>query len=181
MTPEMWIIAAVRVLGALPVLRWAFAGAIIALLVDQSDLFMMNLIELGGVNDYQRFDKLLDQVYLLTFLAVAVRWKPAPRTVAVALYLFRLIGFVAFELTGNRAILLAFPNLFEFWVVFVAAVLRFRPQTTFSRRTILLSLPPLLLIKEFQEYVLHFGRLLDGFTAVQAVEWTWEWITEPFR
>ena len=65
MTQEMLIIAAVRVAGSLPVLRWPLLGGVLALLVDQSDLFMMNLIDLGGVSDYQRFDKYLDQVYML--------------------------------------------------------------------------------------------------------------------
>jgi hypothetical protein len=74
MTTEMWLIAAVRLLGALPVLRWAFVGALVAMAVDQSDLFMMNLIHLGGVSDYQTFDKYLDQAYLLAFLVVAWRW-----------------------------------------------------------------------------------------------------------
>jgi hypothetical protein len=39
---EIVIIGTVRVLGALPVLRWAFVGAIIAILVDTSDIFLMN-------------------------------------------------------------------------------------------------------------------------------------------
>jgi len=89
MTQEMLIIAAVRVAGSLPVLRWPLLGGVLALLVDQSDLFMMNLIDLGGVSDYQRFDKYLDQVYMLAFLAVAVRWEAVPRSLALGLYGYR--------------------------------------------------------------------------------------------
>ena len=126
MTWEMLIIAAVRVLGSLPVLRWPLAGAIIAMLVDLSDLFMMDLIHLGGVKHYQAFDKYLDQVYMLTFLAVALRWQPLPRNIAVALYLHRLVGFVVFEVTESRGLLLLFPNVFEFWFVFVAGLKFFR-------------------------------------------------------
>ena len=77
----MVIIAVARVAGSLPVLRWAFFGAILAILVDFSDLFMMNLIQLGGVTNYQTFDKWIDQVYMLTFLWVAVRqWDGPGRT-----------------------------------------------------------------------------------------------------
>src|SRR5207245_11495995 len=71
MTLEEIIIAVVRILGSLPVLWWPFPGAIIAMVVDLSDLFMMNLIHLGGVRDYQSFDKYLDQVYMATFLIVS--------------------------------------------------------------------------------------------------------------
>lgn len=34
MTLEVFVIAALRIAGSLPVLRWALAGAIIAILVD---------------------------------------------------------------------------------------------------------------------------------------------------
>src|SRR5688572_29474483 len=102
MTDEMWLIAPVRVLGSLPVLRWPFWRRLRAIAVGQSDLFMMDLLDLGGVRDYQAFDKYLDQVYLLAFLAVALRWRGPKRPVAVALYLYRFAGFVAFELTQER-------------------------------------------------------------------------------
>ena len=49
MTAEEMIIAAVRLAGALLVLRWAFAGSLAAIAIDFSDLFLMNLIDLGGV------------------------------------------------------------------------------------------------------------------------------------
>jgi len=117
----MWVIALVRVVGSLAVLRWPFYGAIAAILIDLSDLFLMNLLDLGGVRDYQTFDKALDQVYLAAFLFVAWRWGGMERAVAVALYGFRMLGFLVFEVTGTRDVLLLFPNVFEFWFVFCAA------------------------------------------------------------
>jgi hypothetical protein len=125
MTDEMWLIAAVRLAGSLPVLRWPFWGGLLAIAVDQSDLFMMNLLDLGGVRDYQTFDKYLDQVYLLAFLAVALRWEGPERLVAVALYAYRFLGFLVFELTQSRDVLLFFPNLFESWFLLVAACRQF--------------------------------------------------------
>ena len=76
MTLEEFIIASARIAGSLPVLRWAFAGAVIAILVDFSDLFMMNLLPLGGLRDYQAFDKVVDLVYMVTFLARIHRRTP---------------------------------------------------------------------------------------------------------
>lgn len=180
MTSEMLIIAAVRLLGSLPVLRWAFVGGLIALLTDLSDLFLMNLIDLGGVHGYQRFDKYLDQVYMLTFLIVAWRWKGAPRAVAIGLFAYRMAGFVAFEFTGDRNILLFFPNLFEFWFVFVAGLSHWKPDFKYSRGQVAMWGAGLLAVKLFQEYALHWGRWLDGFTAVEAVEAIWNWLTAPF-
>ena len=191
MTTEMVIIAIVRLLGALPVLRWPFYGGIFALFVDQSDLFLMNTIELGGVRNYQAFDKYLDQAYLVAFLVVALRWHGAARNVAVALYAFRLVGFGVFELTDDRDILLLFPNFFESWFLLVAAAQQFGRREAgplvlrLAKDERVLGVPlPLLLValvalKLFQEYAIHYRRWLDGFTAVEAVEAIWRWLT-PF-
>jgi hypothetical protein len=179
MTTEMWIIATTRIAGSLPVLRWPFYGALVAILVDQSDLFMMNLIHLGGVDDYQTFDKYLDQVYIACVLIVALRWHGLDRNVAVGLYAYRLVGFVVFELTQSRGLLLFFPNLFEFWYLFVAAKQQFDLQDKLRGRTLYLVLGALFCLKMFQEYVLHQARWLDGFTAVEAVEAVWDFLT-PF-
>ncbi len=177
MTLEQLVIGLARVLGSLPVLRWAFVGGIIAVLVDFSDLFMMNLLDLGGLKNYQVFDKWLDQVYMLTFLLVALRWEGPARAIAIALYAWRMVGFVAFELADSRTLLLFFPNLFEFWFLFVASLPHWRPAFRFTRRNILISGGILLALKLFQEYALHVGRWLDGFTAVEAVEAIWRFVT----
>lgn len=183
MTLEVLVIAAVRILGSLPVLRWAFAGALAAILIDLSDLFLMNLLDLGGVPRYQATDKWLDQVYLALFLLAALRWDdPVARCIAVALYLARLAGFAAFEVTGDRWLLVAVPNLFEFWFVFVtgrewwwrrrggvAPPLRGRP--------LVIALVALAMAKIAHEYAIHGARLLDGFTAVEAVRAIWELVT----
>ena len=161
-------------------LRWTFAGAIIAVLVDFSDLFLRNLLDLGGVPDYQRFDKLLDLIYMGLFLVVASGWSGLARSIAVVLFAFRMIGLAAFEIAGERALLLAFPNIFEFWFLYVAARLHWRPGHVISPKEAAAVLPPLCLAKLFQEYALHVGRWLDGFTAVEGVETIWHWATPPF-
>ena len=114
MTLEQIVIGLIRIAGSLPVLRWTLAGAIVAILVDFSDLFWMGFLDLGGLGNYQAFDKWIDIVYMLAFLWVANRWSGIERTVAIGLFGFRMIGFITFELTGARPILLAFPNIFEF-------------------------------------------------------------------
>ena len=177
---QIVIIGAVRVLGSLPVLRWAFVGAIIAILVDTSDIFLMNLLDLGGLGSYQRFDKYADLAYLLTFLAVAWRWQGPARSVAVGLFAYRIVGFVAFEATGQRAVLLFFPNLFEFWFVFVASLPHWNPGFAFTPRRVISTNAVLLVAKEAQEFVLHWGRWPDNFTAVEAVEAIWRWLTPPY-
>ena len=201
MTTEEIIIAIVRVLGSLPVLFFPFPGAIVAVLTDLSDLFLMNLLDEGGVRDYQEFDKWLDQVYMLTFLAVALRWQGTPRTIAVVLYAFRLVGFVAFEVTQDRDLLIFFPNVFELWFIFVAGLKWFgweaEPDRAgalafdergwaglvpyrYTATQLAMVLPVLLAAKLGQEYALHVGKWFDGFTAVEAVEAVWRFLTPPY-
>ncbi len=180
MTTEMWVIAAVRIAGSLPVLRWPLWGAVIAMLFDLSDLFMMNLLHMGGVHGYQSFDKWLDQVYMAAFLIAALRWEAAPRAIAAALYAYRAAGFLAFEATGERALLIAFPNLFEAWYLLVAGVKEFHIDIHRQRPLVITAAAALLALKFFQEYALHIGKWLDGFTAVEAVEGIWDWLRGPF-
>lgn len=177
MTLEVIVIAAVRVLGSLPVLRWPFAGALLAVAVDLSDLFLMNLLDLGGVPDYQGLDKWLDQVYMAAFLVVALRWQGPSRTVAAALYAYRLVGFVVFELTGERAVLLLFPNVFELWFLVVAGAHAIGRKPAWTRTRIAAVGAVLLAIKEAQEWAIHGARLFDEITAVEAVRRIWEWLT----
>jgi hypothetical protein len=181
LTEEQLVIGAVRVIGSLFVLRWAFVGGVIAVLVDFSDLFLMNLLHLGGLKNYQAFDKYLDQVYQLTFLIVALRWHGPARSISVVLYVWRMIGFVLFEITGLRPVLLLFPNLFEFWFLFVASLPHWRPAFRFTNLNVGMVGGLLLALKEFQEYALHGARWLDGFTAVEAVNAIWSWVTAPWR
>ena len=194
MTTEEIIIAVFRVVGSLPVLAFPFPGAILAMLVDLSDLFLMNLLDEGGVSDYQEFDKWLDQVYMVTFLIVALRWQGTPRNIAVGLFAYRLIGFVTFELSQERDVLIFFPNLFEFWFVFVAGAKflrldeRWRGEShlrglvpfRYTRWQLAAVLPVLLSVKLLQEFALHVGRWFDSFTAVEAVEWIWRLLSPPY-
>jgi len=177
MTLEQLVIGLIRVAGSLPVLRWAFAGALIAIVVDFSDLFFMGVLDLGGLRNYQAFDKWLDIVYMLTFLWVANKWTGPDRKIALALFGFRMIGFIGFELTGNRPILLIFPNVFEFWFVFVAMRKHYWPNYEMTRQGIVKWLLVVLVLKLGQEWVLHGGQYLDSFTLFEAVEAIWDFVT----
>jgi hypothetical protein len=176
-TLEVLVIGAVRIVGSLPVLRWPLAGGLLAILVDLSDLLLRDVLDLGGIPDYQSFDKWIDQVYLACFLIVALRWSNPERSIAVALYAFRMIGFVAFEVTGDRAILLAFPNVFELWFLAVAAIHAVRPGFTWRPRTTAALLVLLTAAKELQEWALHGARLFDGISSLEFLDGVRRWLT----
>jgi hypothetical protein len=176
LTLEVLVIGAIRILGSLPVLRWPLAGGILAILVDLSDLLLRDVLDLGGIPDYQSFDKWVDQVYLGAFLVVALRWSGPERAISVGLYLFRLVGFVAFELTGERALLLLFPNVFEPWFLCIAAIHRFRPGFVWHPATTVAVLAVLVAIKEVQEWALHGARLFDSISSLDFLEIVRRWL-----
>ncbi len=190
---EAVVIGLIRVAGSLPVLRWAFVGGLIAVFTDLSDLFLRQAIDLGGLPNYQEWDKWVDQVYIWLFLVVAWRWSGWERTIALWLFGWRLIGFIAFTAGAGREILIFFPHVFEFWFLFVAArphwPLRLRPGwaeqadgTPASLRgaEAIRWLAFLAGLKIFHEYTLHTGRWFDSFSAFEAAEAIWEFVTGPF-
>lgn len=150
--------------------------------VDQSDILLINVLDLGGVKDYQSLDKYLDQVYMLSFLVVALRWEPRPRNIAVGLYGFRMVGFIVFlAASAERETLLYFPNVFEFWFIFVAGVKFFRVDLAYTPLQVAISLVAVTALKVAQEYTLHHLRFFDQFTMLEVIEAIWEIVTWPFR
>jgi hypothetical protein len=176
-TLEVAVIALYRIVGSLPTLKWPLAGGLLAIFVDLTDLYWMNILDLGGIPDYQLFDKLADQVYLAVFLIVALRWTGPERAISVVLYAFRIVGFVLFELSGDRAVLLVFPNIFEFWFLFIAAFHHFRPAMAWTRLQLGAVLVPLIGAKEVQEWALHWARLFDNITFLEALEQIRRWLS----
>jgi hypothetical protein len=177
LTPTFFLIAVVRVLGSLPVLRWPFAGGLLAIFVDLLDLFLLDWLDPLAFVHYQSFDKYLDQVYMLTFLIVALRWEGIERNVAVALYAFRLAGFVVFELTGARMSLVLFPNVFEIWFLVVAGLHASGRKLAWTAPQLIAVLAAALIAKELQEWAIHGARLFDSMSSLTVLGDAWEWLT----
>lgn len=166
----MLVVGAIRVVGSLVVLRWPLAGGLLAVAVDLSDLFLFEALDLGGVDDYQRFDKVVDQVYLAAFALAATRWRGRERTVALGLYAFRMVGFVVYELSGDRLLLLVFPNVFEVWFLLVAALHHRARPVTWTAPRLAAALLACLAVKLVHEWALHAARLFDSIGAFEALE-----------
>lgn len=173
LTATFAAIGLIRILGSLPVLRWPFAGGLLAVLVDLADLVLLDWLDPLAFGQYQAFDKYLDQVYMATFLVVALRWQGTERSVAIALYLYRLLGFVAFELTGERFLLLVFPNVFELWFLIVAALHARGRRPAWTPAQLVAVLGISLAAKELQEWALHGARLFDSLSSLDVLRDLW--------
>ncbi len=166
MTPETLIVVLLRLIIPLSILRWPFFGGLAALIADGLDIVLATLLDLGGLWNYHELDKYLDTYYLTLEVIVAQRWEALERWTATALFIYRVIGVLLFESTGNRLFLFYFPALFENFFLFNAGRLRFVPQYELTPRRLVMWLGILLVPKMIQEYAIHYQRWLDDVVAV---------------
>ncbi|MEO6461649.1 MAG: hypothetical protein ABIP29_01085 [Candidatus Eisenbacteria bacterium] len=168
LTPEEFLAGLLKLLAALPVLRWPLAGALLAIVADGLDVVVMNYVDLGGggIRDYHLFDKLTDLPSLVTFLVVALRWQGTDRAIAVGLFAWRAAGVVLFELTGWRGALIAFPNLFESWFLFVLLRDALGARSAWARGALLGGLAA---FKVAQELLVHGFQVLDRLNLSEVV------------
>ena len=159
------VIAVVLVLRlAVPLLipRFPLPALLASLVVDGVDGGVLSALTDVGVDWYQSFDKALDVYYLaIAYLAVRRNW-PDRFSVAVvaALWYYRLVGVLAFELTGARWLLLVFPNTFEYVVIAVEVVRTRWNPLRISRRALLTTVAVIwVVVKLPQEWWIHVARL----------------------
>jgi hypothetical protein len=161
------IVIALRLLVPLLIFRYNLFGAILAMLLDGVDVILVDLMSIGGFEGhYHTTDKILDSWYLAIELIVALGWdNPWAKWPAVALFAYRAVGVVLFEVTQARIALFIFPNLFENWWLYVVIVAKWWPHLSpASWKSTLVPLFILLVPKMAQEYLLHFA---------EAQPWDW--------
>jgi hypothetical protein len=159
------IVIVLRLVVPLSIFRWPLAGGVASMLIDALDVVIIELLGLGGFSHYAALDKGLD-IYYLSFEAyVALSWEPLAKWTAVALFVYRVIGFVAFEAMQTRALLLVFPNVFENFYLAYLALIRAVPEWRLTPVRLAVLLTVVTLPKLGQEYMLH------------SAEWQpWDWI-----
>lgn len=163
------IVLVVRLLAPLAIFRWPLAGALLAIVADTVDVLMFDVFGFPGFIEYHQIDKILDSYYLAIELIVLQQWSTVPRVTASALFAYRMIGVVVFEVTDERAVLLLFPNVFEWFFLLQLWLLRFRPAYILTPQRAAMWTAVLLVPKLAQEYLLHYSRVLDDYVATDVI------------
>lgn len=158
------IVIIVRLLVPFTIFRWPFWGAVASVIVDALDVVTITFLGLGNFSNYHLMDKMMDMYFLFFMVIVSRKWGKLERNIAWGLFAYRFIGFVAFEVTQIRVLLLIFPNLFEFWWLFVAGRDKYYPKFAINTKKAIIILAILLVPKLAQEIGLHFLELQP---------WTW--------
>ncbi|MGZ8744987.1 MAG: hypothetical protein ACXWXO_18880, partial [Nocardioides sp.] len=111
---------------------------------------------------YQGYDKAMDVYYLaIAYVATMRNWGSIPAyRIGQFLYFYRLVGVVAFELTQTRALLLIFPNTFEyFFIAYEAVRTRWSPLRFLFRWWLTAAALIWIFVKLPQEYWIHVAQL----------------------
>jgi len=161
-----WLVF-VLVIGArlvVPLLigRFPLPAIIASLVIDGVDKSIFQAFTDLDLSNYQSYDKALDVYYLtITYLAVLRNWRDRFSVgVVAALWYYRLVGVLAFEVTGARWLLMAFPNTFEYVVIAIEAVRTRWDARRLSRSAVLwLTAVVWVVVKLPQEWWIHVAQL----------------------
>jgi hypothetical protein len=157
-----WSVVGARVLIPLAIPRFPLPAMLAALVIDGLDQTIFQTFTSLDLTGYQSYDKALDVYYLsIAYVATLRNWTHLDAfVVSRFLYYYRLVGVVAFELTQIRALLLVFPNTFEYFFDFYEAVrIRWDPRRMSRRLVIGAAAFIWIFIKLPQEWWIHVAQL----------------------
>ncbi|HSL75735.1 MAG TPA: hypothetical protein VK867_02235, partial [Candidatus Limnocylindrales bacterium] len=155
-------VIAARVLVPLAIPRFPLPAMLAALVIDGLDQTIFQTFTRLDLEGYQTYDKALDVYYLSIAYTATLRNWTHHTAIAVGrfLYYFRLVGVVLFELTQIRALLLVFPNTFEYlFDLYEAIRARWDPRRLSDRSIIGAAAFIWIVVKLPQEWWIHVAKL----------------------
>ena len=164
MSDELIFLIVVFLRLGIPLLipRFPLPAIVAALVIDAADqtIFQNNTdLNLDG---YQGYDKALDVYYLtIAYLSTIRNWEdPFAFRVGQFLWYYRLMGVLLFEITDVRALLIIFPNTFEYFFIAYEAVRLWWNPSRLDRRQVLVTAGAIwIFIKLPQEWWIHIAQL----------------------
>ncbi|MFN8594546.1 MAG: hypothetical protein U0031_24095 [Thermomicrobiales bacterium] len=156
------VVIAARLLVPLAIPRYPIPAGIAALVIDGVDQTIFQTFTKLPLAGYQSYDKALDIYYLsVEYLATLRNWSVlAAVTMSRFLFYYRLVGVLLFELLHLRALLLFFPNTFEYFFLFYEAVrLRWNPKRLGVTGVLISTFAIWVFIKIPQEYWIHIAQM----------------------
>lgn len=156
------IVIGARLFVPLAIPKYAIPASLAALVIDGVDQTVFQTYTTLPLAGYQSYDKALDIYYLsIQYLSTLRNWgNLAGFAMGRFLYYFRLVGVLLFELLHIRALLLFFPNTFEYFFLFYEAVrLRWNPRRLGAAAIIGAAFAIWVFVKIPQEYWIHIAQL----------------------
>ena len=166
------IVVGLRFLVPLFIPKWPLPAVLACLVLDGID---QSIFQRFGFDPpgYQNYDKAMDLFYLsIAFLSSLQNWTRSSAVgISRFLFFYRMVGVMAFEITGNRTLLLIFPNTFEyFFIAYELVRLRWDPRRFSPRFWLVTAAFIWIFVKLPQEYWIHVAQL-DFTDTWQDVSW----------
>ena len=142
--------------------KFPLPAILACLIVDGVDQTIFQQFTSADLTGYQSYDKALDIYYLtIAYLATMRNWTNLSAfRVSRFLFFYRLVGVVIFEFSQVRAILMIFPNTFEYFFIFYEAVrARWNPLRMTTGFVVASTAFIWIFIKLPQEYWIHIAQL----------------------
>jgi len=156
------IVVGLRLGIPLLIFRFPLPAILAALVLDAADQTIFQNNTNLDLTNYQGYDKALDIYYLaIAYLSTFRNWAdPFAARTAQVLWYYRLVGVVVFELTHARAVLIIFPNTFEyFFIAYEVVRLAWNPSRLGRRQVIGMAAVIWIFVKLPQEWWLHIAKL----------------------
>jgi hypothetical protein len=166
------VVVGLRFIVPLFIPRWPLPAVLACLVLDGID---QSVFQAFGFDPpgYQNYDKAMDLFYLsIAFLSSLQNWTRSSAVgISRFLFFYRMVGVMAFEITGARWLLLVFPNTFEyFFIAYEAVRLRWDPRRFGLRFWVVTAAFIWVVVKLPQEYWIHVAQL-DFTDTWQDVAW----------
>ena len=156
------VVLGARLFVPLAIPRYPIPAGIAALVIDGIDQTIFQTFTALPLAGYQGYDKALDIYYLsIEYLSTLRNWSNlAAFAMSRFLFYYRLVGVLLFELSQIRAVLLFFPNTFEYFFLFYEAVrLRWNPRRLSVAAVVGAAFAIWVFVKVPQEYWIHVAQL----------------------
>ena len=155
------VVVGLRFLVPLLIPLYPLPAVVASLVLDAAD---QSIFHAFGYNPphYQNYDKAMDVYYLaIAYVSTLRNWTSrSAYGVARFLFFYRLVGVTAFELSGWRALLLIFPNTFEYFFIAYEVVRTRRDPVRYTRRFwIWVAAVIWVVVKLPQEWWIHVAQL----------------------
>ena len=155
------LVIAARFFVPLAIPRYPIPAGIAALVIDGVDQTIFQVFTTLPLAGYQSYDKALDVYYLsIEYLSTLRNWTNLS-AFAMSRFLFydRLVGSLLFELLQFRALLLLFPNTFEYFFLFYEGVrLRWNPRRLSVASVVGAAFAIWVFVTVPQEYWIHIAQ-----------------------
>lgn len=155
------VVLLARFITPLFIFRWPLPAIIASLVIDAVD---QTVFQAFGYDPpfYQGYDKAMDVFYLaIAYVATLRNWTSISATITSrALFFYRQVGVVLFEVLHARALLLVFANTFEyFFIAYEGIRSRWNPKRLSAKGWVLVAAFIWIVIKLPQEYWIHVAQL----------------------